>query len=575
MRLDDVAMHIPSFIQDCEFVQGSWDDDRRKAVMMLAESLATFGLLDDGSEAEEDDGQSEVSDAAGVNIQLPEHNPFPSVSINDCPPEILSNIFQELVDFYYAGWDAPSSSISYGWMTVLWVCRFWRAVAFRSPRLFRYIDFTRIHPSALDTWLRHCGDVDLVVWLPHSHIPALQAALTVNPSLLSKVARLSLQVPFPDSEWTNYSNFPNVTDLCLCNDNDTSAPILYSPPTPMHNLRRLFISGHMPATLWHAGMFPKSLQEVKIKLDPMLRPETLDEDVLTSLHLLAAFDHLTELEQLYFSSDWVQPTGAERPLVLPRLKVMVLELLERDFPIVLALAPKPQGRPYEVDLSPYPHQDVEDRGTKEMVESALAFIKHRRGTFTCVGLDLIQDETEMALIDGDGAGVFIRIQEDIGEHFCALAEGIEAGSSVTMAMVGEHLERQWGFEDDERCTGILDVLRMLVNVTDVTVGGRLGVATRDLFVALAGVVGRILFGESRHEFVVWPRLQLVRLDSVWTDNMDGVSGTVVGFLGLAFLAINTPRSRIRTVKVQRSWFSEYDIVPWTHCVKTVIIQGMC
>lgn len=568
LRLKDVATRVTSFVQDCERILGFWDDERREGFLYVAKYLSVWG---DPEDDVPDDEETEVIEGNNAVPQQFDH-PSPTTPINKCPPEIISAIFQTLVDSYYTGWDAPAGSFSYAWTTIFWVCQLWRTIAFSTPRLFRYVDFTLLRPSAVKVWLTCSRNVGLFVWLPRTNTAALQATQAIATSPLSKVARLFIQVPFPGSPWTNYDGYARLTDLCLRNDDLTNPPMLYTPPTTLHKLRRLYISGTLPTRLWQDQMFPASLQELTIALDPAPEEETLFNEPLSSHHLRIALQSLTQLEQLSFATDSVRATGTERPLVLRHLRSLSLSLDECDFPTLLAMAPKPNGKYYDLDLRPYPYPNTPNRRTKEMIDSLLNFLQPRRGTFAYAGFDLIEDETEMIMIDDDGVCVTFRIEEEYSQHFRALMDGIDA-SSVTAVLLGEHMEGNWRREDDERCTGIMDALRMLPNVAEINLSGRLGVVTRDLFVALAGAGGRTLFGKTGHAFVVWPRLCMVRVDSVSTGDMQGVDGTVVGFLGMAFLAINTPRTRIREVRVQRSWLCEYDIVLWTHCVRNVIIQG--
>lgn len=401
------------------------------------------------------------------------------------PVEIWSHVFKILVEDTFRGWDATCGTFSYNWVCILRVCKAWRSIALSTPRLFRYIDFTRIPLSAIQTWVVSCKMVTLYVWLPDSDTIVLQAALRKRPELPSLVSRLSLQRELPNSAWCCWDDMTSLQELCLRDESWDGRPYCYPLPlvSGLSGLRRLHISGNVPYSAWSEAVFPATLQHLNIDLDPF--EHDMDPfELLLAGTLRAALARLHLLQYLSISTTLLQYDGPQDPLDLPHLRSVSLRMTETDYPTIAALLPPRPLHNYSIDIGPYLSCESADQDTSIMVDSMIQMLEGRRGIYCTVTFKITLDDVFMSLHGKDGHDVCIRVIEEYGRYLCQILCAVD-GSTITRIIIDEEaFEGALTEEEMFRCNGVLDALRILSNVDEVILQSEFGRVSRDLLAGL-------------------------------------------------------------------------------------------
>lgn len=493
-----------------------------------------------------------------------------SCGIADCPVEILSQIFEELVDSYYPGWATLVHTICYGWMPILWVCRHWRAIALNTPYLFRYIDFEVLPDEWHDIFLRQSKAIPLCISLSPNRTTQLHHAIQLKPSFLSQIRHICLDGTIDADDVPLWNCMHSLTSLFL-----KQGPVLesfFSGPTigSYENIRRLRVDCELPSSLWTTGMFPSGLR--------LLIIDFLSNNNLTADHFILAFANLHQLEVLWVSVHLLySDPNAQSPRThfeLPSLQSVHLYLMASDYPKLVPLLPIPHlPKPYNVTFRLYPYPGPINEPMEEMLETVLDFISRHRCQFSKLRIDVEQIICFVTFFTSDNTQLSIEIERD---HNHVLSRLLETGdpSTLTNVIVHDHIEDEVHTEDVEGSRGILDGLQSLTKVDSLTLKCGRGPITRDLLVALGRAAARLLFTTYDVPYLSWPALTALRLESIPNDEVWGVSnGSSAGFFALALIAINTPHRILDELHLVRSRSFAQQIRPWARCISKIVIEG--
>lgn len=527
-------------------------------------------------------GRQQVRPELGYSLfTLPpsSHPPFtfPAGTVEKCSPEILSLVFEHLVDYYAPEWDQPPTGHLYRWLPILWVCRYWRATAIATPRLFRYIDFLQLPDAAIVFFLRHSKGVDTSLWFNFDHSQDLQSALALKPGLLSHTSYVSFESAISPQERPHWLAATNLSRLYL---RDRGVALIFDNPriSAFSRLRNRCVDSAIPGSMWHSGMFPDTLTELKIGLlqlpfyDDDTIPMDNARDDVSADHIISALASLSVLERLDL---FIDPLSDSPPQQATRLPLHRLQSVNLFLPFIGYSHIMPFMPTSSYDLSvrfcQFMHRPEPDTYT---ISPFLDFVKRRHTYFRQVDIDVTSANIRITLHDTDGATMAVEANRD---HDKILRDILEAvgPTYIKGVIIRDRVREEVPVDLTLRYRAILQVLRLLEHVTDLAIAGGLGPMARDLLVAVGGPPARLLFDTWDVPLLYWPDLQAIRLNSVRGDAVWGVvMGTTIGFIGLALMAINTPRQRVSVVRLADTAFTEQQVRPWTHWVPTIVVEGI-
>lgn len=490
--------------------------------------------------------------------------------------EILSYVFDWLVDGYYDEWRSPPFSFSYRWVAVLGISRFWYGVGRSNTRLFRFIDLEVMPPDAVKLWLERSGKEKLYIWLPDVETPSVDVATRVCPAILSRIARVYYLQDIPDTPWSKPKDFIVLKDLVCGNRESLGPPYRFPSLAGFSHLTRLHFDGFIPAPMWFEPLFPRTLEVLEVFLD--LHEVTTDrDDLISALELSAAFQGLDHLTHLTLSSDaLVRPEDYEEPaaFTLPTICEINLELREEDFDIVAPLLPKMKDRAYDISFRPYPWQHRRIRDTEVMVHQLELAVESRIGTFTGIFININPAEVVLTLLDANDGIVSLQVAHDFASYYRRFLEFVDP-QSIKVFKLKDSVYGLEDYTEKERTRGrsLVEVVRVLTNVEVMVLKTDVGYLGRDLLIALGGKAGRAVFGFEDIEYLEWPEWRALHLEGLRGSDIADVSWSTDAFIGLALVCINHPQARLETVKAVRCALDIDYVRGWNTVVPTVVASG--
>lgn len=482
-------------------------------------------------------------------------------------------IFKYFVASYQGGWEAVKPGFDYRWIIISLVCRLWRDVAHSTPALFGYLDFNRLAPEAVIFWLEQSRMADLCVWVsPRSKSPALQLALPRWSTLSSRIKRIYLTSDLGAQPWTRSDVMTNVSEIfirypgyhCLC---------LSPAITTFIGLRRFVFRGTIMSPIWGNGVFPPTLVDLELFLEP-LADDSSDEEVVSTTNIVHGLRNLTLLENLLLSIEVVDDDGAPpASLPFPRLRSLSLHLTDRAFPTVFQLFVPSQVGCSRVAFRPYRNQDALwfcDR----MVAQFVSFLKDQPDHFDTVSFDLSQDETVLTLKDRLGRIVSIAISTDHDRHFRSIFGAVDATQIVEVSVTQQGpVVRNPRSGKAYVSSAVLEGLTLFGNVAWLNLQGDAGFLMAELLTRLAsGGCGREGMDPASVE-VMWPCLRGMSLKSMERIRIPVLEGDVEEFVASSLFARKSLGLKIRTVKIHHCDFQRGPVGRWATVASTVIICG--
>lgn len=482
------------------------------------------------------------------------------------PPELLSVIFQAVVDDGYYGWDSQGGTISYRWLRTLKVCKIWRAVALSTQRLFRFVDLTRIgKPLDVEWWFEVCPTSDLCVWLPVEPSAATTRAINLRPGVLSQVSRMYMRTLWVGSPWCAPQGLASIPHVCLFDNAISGTPSSFPALSTFSAVRDLYVTGILPMSDWTPGCLPQSLENLCIRLDPCNDPQ------LTNARVAQLINNLPVLRHLSLSLDVVLDGGWRQPLILPSLAHFALELFEDDYRYFDALIPV-GSHSYNLDIRPYPYFDLEPNATSFMVDAVISVIKDRRGSFWKVSFDITTADSFMVLYDDDDKVVCLQVREDHALHFGRVLDIVDS-SAITRVAISEGKEEMASDGNLSRCRDVVNLLRTLPSVRELVIRHEIGLVGRDTMIGLGRGKARSYFNVADVEDIVWPSLEMIWFGRIVHKPMWGLDGSTLGFIGLSLLAINAEHPQVMCVKMVKMAAALPYVKHWGSFIPKIILGG--
>lgn len=483
-------------------------------------------------------------------------------------------IFTALVEDAIDGWESYRWAYPYLWVRVLWVCRAWRITALATPRLFWFIDFTRIPAYSIDLWVRGCGVLPLTVWLPEEANESWRVALALKPDLLSQVRRLGQSLSITGSPWDDPDSFTSLRHLCVRGWSLGDASSLFSIAIRYQALTTLHYCGSLPTWKWSIGMFPDSLEELWLHLDNM-DDFTPPEACLTTERLHKCLYTLRNLRVLSIACERILPSAVEEPIDLPLLHHLSLCVPDDDFASILPLIPRFTRAGFFLEISPHYWEDFHVGVSSSFVGSVASYALRCESSFRHVEFTLkVRHGIKMRLEDQSGGVVTFQFTRYTADPFVSLLEALDV--SRVLSVVLEERGYVGRFEDE-----VLDKGRHLAGgfhhldaVETLTIRGDVGVTARDLLLGLGGDRAAALFSSPAVNTVAWMSLKCIVFDRVNRSVAPGCGGKLHIFLGLIFLVMSCSERGVPDVVVRSSSFAPF-AEQWRSFVCNLDLTSTC
>lgn len=441
-----------------------------------------------------------------------------------------------------------------------------------TPRLFQFMDFTRMPVHAVELWVRCCGTVPLTIWIPHQVNDSTRAALALKPDLPSNVARIFHPFTADKFPLSDPNELPEAVELRVCHLPLPGANHTLTKFTSFKTIRTLEYFGALSHLQWRSGIFPESLESVTLH-QAHYDVAAPDAELLSSRVLLRSLSSLRNLRHFSLAAERLLDNQTTERLDQPLLNTVSIALPVNDYATIFPTIPDISAGDRHLKISPHHWDQSHFQLSTGFVSSLCAYVKRYSLTIRCVRFVLRDQDICMNLQFGRGGLVSITLGEYVASPFSMILAELNRSEVVSVVVEEKGVQGRLRDEIHSRRRNLSGVFQLLDQAQSLTIRGDFGVAGQELLLGLAGKPDFASMYCANAESVVWPSLRHIHFDSICRGIQPACGRNLHVFLGLILLIINHDDARIQEVRVSYSDFAQH-ADQWSAFVSRIKIDGM-